>query len=247
MKLSYFTESGYEQLYKNIEKNIGNCNYNKEDKWIKEVLNIKPFYKESKIVISPITLIDDGDNLQNDIINTKIIFDALKDKLQPKQASNVYLWSYLTHETFYNYTIRRWKTRTIDSIKDRFFCDSYSGSRIGLLRNSISRLWWYGYLTYLENEINPYTLTELLLSNSDLCLSLVERKFSMNKNIIVGILKAIKQINNEYPKSPVIEFEWRSLSKYMNRHGGVTILDFLSVEEVEKISIDYIIEMRKKK
>lgn len=131
------------------------------------------------------------------------------------------------------------------AVKDRFFCDSFKGSRIGLFRNGVSRLWWYGYLTYQEGRSNPFVLTELLLSNSDLCLSLVERIFSMNKNIMVGILSAIAEINDSMEYEDVVMEEWRSLAKYLNRYGTVSMLDFLSVEEIQEISKNYILDMRK--
>ena len=76
-------------------------------------------------------------------------------------------------------------------------------------------------------------------------MSLVERKFSMNKNVIVGILSAIAEINDSIEHEDVIMEEWRSLAKYLNRYGAVSMLDFLSVEEIQEISKNYILNMRK--
>lgn len=135
------------------------------------------------------------------------------------------------------------------NIKQRYLC---TPSRIGLLRNSLSRLWWYGYLSYNpDSQSHKYDLTKLLLSQSDLCQSIVERNFSMNRNITFGILSAIQEINDDPALDNVDrsqktgEYEWRDLCKYINRFGAVTLLDSLTSDEVKKTSYDYILNQRK--
>ena len=243
MKLKYLTEGAYEQLYKGVNKNLEL--YKLKDSIAETIFPQGGFSKESSVVVDNFSLYENTHNIEDDIINVKYLYMSMK-KLTPEQASNVYLWTWLSHEVFFNYVQHRWNPDTEGSIKDRFFCDSFKGSRIGLFRNGISRLWWYGYLTYQEGRSNPFVLTELLLSNSDLCLSLVERKFSMNKNVIVGILSAIAEINDSIEYEDVVMEEWRSLAKYLNRYGAVSMLDFLSEEEIKDISKNYILNMRKK-
>lgn len=241
MRLKYLTESAYDQLYSGVKKN--NELYEKQDPILPLIFPYSNYAKDSSIVINDINLQQETFNIEDDIVNVKIIFSAMK-KLTPEQASNVYLWTWLSHEVFFDYIQKRWKPSTEGSIKDRFFCDTYKGSRTGLFRNGISRLWWYGYVTYIEGASNPFALTEILLSNSDLCLSLVERKFSMNRNIMIGILQAIKEINEDNSLNNVSMDEWRDLSKYLNRYGAVTMLDFLTPEEVKAVSIEYILKHR---
>ena len=243
MKLRYLTENAYEQLYKGVNKNLDL--YISKDSILIEVFPNGNYAKESNIIIDNFSLYEDTFDIQDDLINVKNLYTAMK-KLTPEQASNVYLWTCLSHDVYYDYIKRRWGPTTDGAIKDRYFCDSFKGSRIGLFRNGISRLWWYGYLTYQEGRSNPFVLTELLLSNSDLCLSLVERKFSMNKNVIIGILSAIQEINDSSELNNVVDEEWRGLAKYINRYGAVSMLDFLSIEEIHNISKDFILNMRKK-
>ena len=242
MKLRYLTENAYEQLYKGVNKNLNL--YASNDPILASIFPNGNFAKDSSVVIDNFVLYENDFDIQDDVTNVKTLFMAMK-KLTPEQASNVYLWAWLSHDVFYNYVKRRWNPTTDGAVKDRYFCDSFKGSRIGLFRNGISRLWWYGYLTYQEGLSNPFVLTELLLSNSDLCLSLVERKFSMNKNVIIGILSAIQEINDSSEYEKVAMDEWRSLAKYLNRYGAVSMLDFLSAEEICKISKKYILDLRK--
>ena len=72
----------------------------------------------------------------------------------------------------------------------------------------------------------------------------------------MGILSAIKDINDEpelddvgiWKKAPEgtssPAYEWRELCKYLNRFGAVTLLDTLSIDDVSKISKDYILSLR---
>ena len=79
---------------------------------------------------------------------------------------------------------------------------------------------------------------------------IVERNFSMNRNICYGILQAIKQINddpsldNVGKLSSTGEYEWRGLCKYLNRFGAVTLLDTLSCDEIKELSYNYLLNQR---
>lgn len=74
----------------------------------------------------------------------------------------------------------------------------------------------------------------------------------MNRNITIGILKAILEINNTEKKevgvSPIEgeAYEWRDLCKYINRYGAVSVLDALTSEEIKEISYNYILSQREK-
>ena len=110
-----------------------------------------------------------------------------------------------------------------------------------------------GYLTYQEDHpSNPFELTKLLVSNTDLCQSIIERNFSMNRNITIVILKAILLINQTEKREVGVShiegevYEWRDLCKYINRYGAVSILDALTSDEIKDIAYNYILGQRKK-
>lgn len=272
MGLKYLTEKAYETLLDNI--NVDQDKYTEKDIWLPDYFKDKEYFKESRIVAggSGLSLYMEGDRNASDIINVRTVFDNLGN-LTPQQASNPYIWTYLSLVDCWQYSRWRWgksiedpddqedevpedeeqsvgkESKRSTNIKQRYLCRP---SRIGLLRNSISRLWWYGYLSYKEGAgSQKYELTKLLLSQSDLCQSIVERNFSMNRNICFGILSAIKEINDD----PTLEdvgksaktgvYEWRELCKYINRYGAVTLLDTLSCDDVKQLSYDYIRNLRK--
>lgn len=247
MKIKYFTESAYNDLFDSIKDNLPYYQNSNGD-WIKDHFENKTFFKESRIDLALPKL-----NMSNsELMNTIAIHNAFKDKITPKQASNVFLWSYLSHCEYWDYTFKRWANEkmSVDTVKQRFFCYTEVGSRIGFLRNSISRLWWAGFLTYQEDKPAPYELTKVLFSHSDIFLQVIERNFSMNKEVIIGILSAIKAINDDPSLDDVGmskvtgEYEWRSLCKYLNRYGAVTLLDALDRNDIYNLSYEYIIRKR---
>lgn len=261
MRLKYLTEKAYETLFDNVE--IDKDKYFSPDEWITSYFKDRMFYKESRIEVPSVTLYSEGDKSASDIVNVRAIFDAFSI-LTPQQASNEYLWTYLSLSEYWKYSVWRWgkeseqeldfeneddfrdplsqAVKPAANIKQRYLCGR---SRKGLLRNAISRLWWFGYLTYKEGPASQkYELTEVMLSNADLCQSIMERNFSMNRNICYGILSAIKKINTDHNLTNVTKTEWRNLCKYINRYGAVTLLDVLSADEIEELSYRYIMSMR---
>lgn len=262
MRLKYLTDKAYETLSDNIE--IDKEKYYSAAIWVPEYFKGKEYFKESRIETAAVKLFMEGDRNESDIVNVKLVFDAF-EKLTPQQASNEYLWSYLSLVEFWEYSFWRWgkeiereapednesndttaqslEPKRAVNIKQRYLCQKNRAH--GFLRNSISRLWWFGYLTYKDgSRSQKYELTELLLSQSDLCQSIMERNFSMNRNVCFGILSAIKKINDDEGLSNVIMAEWRSLCKYINRYGAVTLLDTLLEEDVEELSYKYILNLR---
>lgn len=253
-KINYFPEGAYLELFDNIDANRAYYSLPNND-WIKKIFGDREFSKESRIHAAlPTISVADGE-----YSNVIAIYNAFRDKLTPKMASNPYLWAWLTHNYYWNYTHERWakEEMSVDTIRQRFFCSFLTknpeGNRVGFLRNSIARLWWIGYLTYQEDHLsNPFELTKLLVSHSDLCQSVIERNFSMNRNITIGMLKAILKINNsgfkEVGVSPIDgeQYEWRDLCKYINRYGAVSLLDSLTSDEIMDISYNYILRQRDK-
>ena len=251
MKLNYFPESAYLELFDNIGTNQPNYSKKSND-WVSQIFGDRVYSKESRIDVS----LPDLNHADGEFMNVVSFYNAMREKLTPKQASNPYLWSWLTHCHYWEYTHERWSKEEMseDMIKQRFFCSFQTknpeGNRVGFLRNSISRLWWFGYLTYQDDAKKPYELTELMLSNSDLCQSVMERNFSMNREVTIGILSAIKEINDDPNMRDVgavsngDHYEWRPLCKYINRYGGVVLLDTLDRNEIKKLAYDFLISYR---
>lgn len=172
--------------------------------------------------------VPEGNDLK-DLENTKIIYGTYKT-LSPSQASDPRLWTYLTHVPFFDYMKQRWPVRKakkpLNRIKDRFFLRQVNLR--GLTRNGISRLWWYGYLTYDESRDDPWELTSIMLKRADLTVGITERAAGSAENVRTAILEFLNSnqdiLNNED--------KTRDLLKKVNLFGGVKNLPFLDKEEI---------------
>ncbi len=238
MKVKYLRDVCFDDLYADVKKNYS---LYKQDKiWIQDKFPNEQYFIESNLEINKFSLLV-GDK-KNDFNNAIIIFEALKN-LTPYQATNIYLWTLLAHTDCYNYMVNRW---TIDSdeitqdvlttIRDRYFCQN---TRRGIFRNGISRLWWSTYLTYNEKGNNPYKYTKLLFSEEELFVSIMERNFAMCKNVVQGLLQAIAEYKDVNDRLPSRETR-RSLMKYINSLGSVTLLEMLSLDDVYIIAKEFI-------
>lgn len=182
----------------------------------------------------------------NDIENSQIIYNELKS-LNETQASDPRLWTYLTHMTFWKYMRKRWpvekfedeaeellddlstKNRQINFILTRYFL--LTPNRRRLLRNGISRLWWYAHLTYDKNRKDPYELTKVLLSHQDIAQNLLERSLGSNKQVLSSILNFLKD-NQSLSREEI-----REMIKEINLVGGVKNLHILDENEITKVFI----------
>ncbi|WP_138418239.1 DUF6339 family protein [Aquibacillus sediminis] len=235
MNLKYLTEPNLIHLKTNIEGFLDN--YYSDSPWVQEYFENNDWFLQSKVMVQNVELLN-GKSASNDIENTIRLYDAFKN-LNLVQASDERLWSYLTHTYFWSYTRSRWgidniksNSNPINFIKRRYFLES--NKHIALVRNSISRLWWFGYISYDSTREDPYELTKFLLSKQDFAHSLMERTFSRNKKIVNSLLSVLLELKNE-DNFEVGQEEFRIIAKKINSLGGVTIIDTLSSEEIKTL------------
>lgn len=244
MNLIYFTRDAYKLLKKDL--NANKDKYYSDDDWLPEFFSlagVTEYYRTSSIVVPNIELINSCDTIEEknsaDFNNTRTLYSAYKDKISPLQASDPMLWSALCHVTFKQYILSRWKkddgTVRLDQ---RFFATEGRGSL--LYYNAISRLWWSGYLTYEESKskTNPWMLTETLFSAQQIQKDLFDQSFSMNRTIVKGLLKALKQMQEERGNSCTTVFR-NCCHSYLNHYGAVSVLDTLSSDDIAEIAYKY--------
>ncbi len=250
MNLIYFTKDAYKCLKKDLD--VNKDNYYKDEPWLSEYfakVGIDEFYKTSSIVVPNVQLFYSGDDIESknkdDLLNIKLLYSGYKDKITPLQASDPLLWSALCHIPFKEYVLKRWiKDDGTVRLDQRFFATEGRASL--LYYNAISRLWWSGYLTYDEERAssNPWHLTETLFSAQQIQKDLFDQPFSMNRNIVKGLLSALKRVQDENGNYCTTIFR-KCCDSYINHYGAVSILDTLSAEEIGKIAYDYMRKISK--
>lgn len=251
MQLHFFTEEAYDNLLQNIPKN--SKNYLLDYDWLSPYFGDSDIYfKTSSVIVNEFVPCykpgkkDDAQKTQEDLTNTRLLYDAFRN-LNPVQASNKYLWTYLCHAVpkYREYICDRWmQEERENTIKNRFFVTT-PGSLLN--DNALSRLWWYGHLTYDKNSSNPYALTEILLTNQTICTDVMDTFNRMNINRMRGVLMAIRDFKAEINSNEGITDYFRECKKYLNHYAAVTTFEFLDCNEIRDLAFNYMIKIRNEK
>ena len=226
MQLPYIKERHLDRLIRNRNTLVEQGFFTREEPWLDEYFAGELWNKDSRVAVgeAPALVMPNGGETP-DLEN----YEWLK-QLSPSQASDPRVWAYMSFVLYWSYNQSRWPGAS-SNIDDRYFL-LRKNTRC-LIRNGLSRLWWFAYLTYDETRVDRYELTQVLLSHQDIQASLLERSFGKNINVLHGTLEFIKKhpekvsaIGQDYKKSI------QGLAKRVNQHGGVTMLDTFSKNEV---------------
>lgn len=244
MKLYFLKQKYLDVLEKEIGQNLEK--YKNTDSWIEQYFASKEtpnYYFDSGIEVADYQLII-GES-DTDFQNAKILFEAYKGKINPVQASDLRLWTYLAHAQHWDYMCKRWKIdvpdeeeeeggskktardKATDRVGSRYFFKASKGK--AFVRHGIARLYWSAYLTYDEDNENPYEYTEFFFSKQDIFTSITERSFARNKTLVLAALKELKN------HSEMSREEIRLFLAKLNQSGAITVLDFLDKNQAEQL------------
>lgn len=239
MKLKYIKNGECDDLKANIRNNIDR--YESNSQWLADYFEGDNWFRESKYHMPdnvPLKM-PEGKKFF-DFENTKIIYEAFKD-IPLSVAIDERFWSYLTHVTFWEYMRKRWpvengkktKKGPISYLTAHYFF--LKNKDRALIRNGISRLWWYGHLTYDVTRNDHFELTEVLLTwDLDIAQGLLERRYSRYETLTRTILSLL--VEKKADGEPFSErSKFRALLIYLNALGGVTILDALNEGDIRNI------------
>ena len=255
MQLNILKRSALERLRSDIYDNIEK--YSTDHLWIDEYFNEKSmqnYFRTTGLAVPDVNLIIGGP--ETDAQNAAQLFEALKNTLNPRMASDPRLWAYLTHKDFYPYMIKRWPIEVPDEtdenekndserqklysrINTRYFLGASNGK--AFVRQGIARLYWSALLTYDENNPDdPYEMTRYFLSKQDLFVAATERVLARNKTFILAALKVLKEFGD------INRDDARAYFAEINRACGIEILDSLSEKNASdlcKKCLDYVVSL----
>lgn len=242
MKLYYMKQKALDSLQNDIDANLEK--YQSETPWIHQYFIDKGapmYYFDTGIDIPDFKLEIGGP--ETDFQNSKIVYEAFKGHINPVQASDIRLWAYLAHTQHWDYMFNRWKIdipdeeedeekegkkktpreKTLDRVKTRYFFGASRGK--AFVRQGISRLFWSAYLTFDEENDNPYEYTEFFFNKQDIFTSITERAYARNKVLVLAALRELKK----YPE--LSREEIRLFLAKLNQAGAITVLDFLDANQ----------------
>ena len=170
----------------------------------------------------------------------RLIFEEIR--ITRQQASNNLFWVYVNLNYFFAYIKSRWiKQFELDpddvNVKeiDRYFL-ALESSQNSLMKSPIAGLWWAIELTIDESlEENKYKYSKLFLSERNLRdKNLGTDQFIRTKSIFQALLDFYEankdgEWDGERIGSEAIA---QQMSKMLNQIGGLTLLSYLTKEEI---------------
>jgi hypothetical protein len=218
------------RLLESLRENVNR--YTEDESWVEEWAgNAAWEFPTPCELAAPLELLlpDEGNlfDLENAIRMHKVL-----PTLTPVQAQDPRLWTRLTHVELWEYMRVRWPVEkylepepNFRPIHDRYFAILKPHSR-SLVHNGASRLWWAAKMTFDPDRANPYELTNVLLSRLDIYKNLLERNFgraaSVSRTFLEFLLLNKEECLSSGEKARQLV---RDLSKAVNLHGGVCVLD----------------------
>ena len=236
MIINFMKNDALDMLKADIPNNT--ALYSLKDRWIDQYFEEKGFgsYSFSSGIMVPDVDLTIGDS-KTDYENAIKMYDSFKGKLNPVQASDLRMWAYLAHNTYWDYMRTRWAVdvasdddddesgndKIVSRIGSRYFFEASKGK--AFVRQGIARLYWSAYLTYDENnKEDPYEMTGYFLSKQDIFTVSTERSLARYKILLLASLKVLKE-NKDLKRKDV-----RSYFLNLNQAGGIAVFDALSPE-----------------
>lgn len=160
--------------------------------------------------------------------------------LNPADAADPRLWSYLALVTLRSYMESRWpvegEEKWQNKVKERWLLGKPSRRR--LIRHGISRLWWVASLTHdadLEYQASresndEFAYVKWAFENQNRIQSIFERQLGSNKRVRWALLEAMQK-----SKAKDQSKEIKRITKEMNLESGFRQLDVLDSDELEAL------------
>jgi hypothetical protein len=173
--------------------------------------------------------------VSKDLIGYFDIAKELYEKLplQPAQASDQRIWTYLTHNVFGDFM---GKLRPIndttkgDYIIEHYFCKSAKA----LLYNDIALFWWLFYLTEQpQNPHDKYILTREVFTMRDYTRHLFSGKQGRSIEFRHGVLEYVVENPKIFENSK--EAKVRLIMSNLNTIAGSTLLSSYSTSEIKNL------------
>lgn len=239
INISFITDDALETLYKNSEE-VANYLMREKDNsnWLKLIYNGKIF-EEKKYKINDIKLLTD-DNYENvDFENSIMIYEALKD-LPRYILTDERFWCWFNFTIGYQAALQAMKINSKTTFEDHWLFKQ--GQRRGIFFNVLARCYFRVALSIDEKNVeDKYYLTRFVIENPERFRTLSWRANSSQKNIVLGALKAEKDIVEKY--KDIIDVDkikyndgkgtiYSEVTKQISLYGSVRLIDAASEEDI---------------
>ena len=164
-------------------------------------------------------------NPDNDLESAIALYEAFKN-LTPLAASKVELWTYLSHVDLFSYMQKRFPKVTDGAADVKYIQERWFRNSQGIIRSSLSGLWWSVYCSIDDSREDKYELTRMLFSNNSIRTHYFGRSTIFRlREAMIGILEFLV----ENPDISEVHFNSRCIyiAQYFNRLGAVKQLAYM--------------------
>jgi hypothetical protein len=235
MDLYFLKEKSLNDLRQNLSGNMDF--YSNTSPWLTDYFEGDGWKQKTKVSFNQPTLIL-GKEPTNDIENAIILYETLKH-LTPSQASEERLWAYLTHTVCWDYMRSRWPIEESSGNQVMYLKNYYFFGSSPYINNGLARLWWSVYATVDPTRKDPYELTRYLFTNQIIFRELFKRNFTRNTHVLKTILSSLIDLEWLPKRNDILD-----MTRKLNQRAGIVILDLLSVEDIEELVMEIVVEIQ---
>lgn len=239
INIGFITDDALETLYKNSEEVAEYLIKEKENSnWLKLIYKGEIF-EEKKYKINDIELLTDENYNNVDFNNSIMIYEALKD-LPRYILTDERFWCWFNFTIGYKAALQAMKINSKTTFEDHWLFKQ--GKRRGIFFNVLARCYFRVALSVDETlKDDKYSLTRFVIENPERFRTLSWRANSSQKNIVLGALKAEKDIVEKYKE--IIDVDkikyndgkgtiYSEITKQISLYGSVRLIDAASQEDI---------------
>lgn len=175
--------------------------------------------------------------------NAVKLFGAFKN-LSRTQATDVRIWTYMSHVQYWDYMKARWpsptdnqKDKKINHILQHWYMKTSDSKSIS--RHGIASLWWGAFITYDKQRKDPFELTAEFFSKQDYKRLILEQNIAFYKPLVHAILEYVIEHYGIFDQYKYWEPRIRFLIRKINFIRSYKLLATLSKTSIKDIIEGY--------
>lgn len=238
INIAFITDEALETLYKNSEEVAEYLMKEKENSnWLKYVYKGELF-EEKKYKINDTKLLTDENYANVDFQNSVTIYETLKD-LPRYILTDERFWCWFNFTIGYKAALNAMKINSKTTFEDHWLFKQ--GKRRGIFFNVLARCYFRVALSVDDTLPDKYSLSKFVIESPERFRTLSWRANSSEKNIVLGVLKAEKDIVEKY--KDIIDVDkikynngkatiYSEIAKELSLYGSVRLIDAASEEDI---------------
>jgi len=215
-----------------------------KNNWISNIYS-GTIFEEKKYKVPDFSLkLSERNYNEVDLENSISLYESLKH-LPKYILSDERFWAWINFDKCYQQALQAMPVKeNTSTVKDHYFFSQ--GNRRGIFFGVMSRCFFRVELTIDENLDDKYELTKFVIDNPERLRNLMWRAFSNQKHLVLGIIKAEKEMFEKYGELVSPGKLYPEVAKRVSKIGGVRLIDAIEENEIYEMTKEIILKIYKK-